>query len=521
MLATLPLRHRLRQFVRQQHGAVAPVAILLIGGTLLATAFVIERSRAIENNAQLKRATDAAAMAVGNQRLLDDRMTEAQMQALAAGFVRANLGTDRELIDQVDDSTVTVRQQRGEEGKLTITVSASFFANAPMLGAKSQELPVSSTAEVVNRPVEVAFVVPNTLSENDRDIAALRRMTMDFAKQVLGTRPDAKTWISLVPYSQAVNVYDAEDSERIHRWATLTALNPVELRSLFRTGYNGLADRRMPDRRANLLCMYRGLRLGQNYFWDQAPTGQFKVYYRHDLPENGSPGASPISWVGPNPMFGQASGVNDTRWLVADRGCPAAAVLPLTRDLERIERRTEQYATRFNVNYAIAMGWAGMALSPRMRGTAGWGNTELPLDFNADDQGDNTKIIVMLANTTGDWFDTDGYNAEVGEAIDGDGQTGTDGSKDVATQRFVELCRSFRARGLKFHFLGVRPGDPNDFGRKLFDRVAGPGLQVCAANGSMTFANATNFADGEAQIRDLLTAIAQRIKHERFVRLID
>lgn len=521
MRSTSRLLRRLRQFARQQHGNIAPFSILLIGGALLTTAYVIEHSRALANASQLKRATDAAAMAVGNQRLLDDALTEQQMQRLADDFVRANLGTDLALIEQVSSGSVSVTQRRDEQGKVNITVSAGFVARADMLGASDQRIAVSSTAQVVNRPVEIAFVVPNTLSELAPDIAALKRMTLDFAKQVIGSRPDAKTWISLVPYSQAVNVFDPEDSGRLRRWASPSALTPVELRSLFRTGYSGLADQRIPDRRANLLCMYRGLRLGQNYFWDQPPSGQFKVYYRHDLPENGSPGAPPISWVGPNPVFGQASGANDTRWMVADKGCPPAALLPLTRDLARIERRTEQYATRFNVNYAIAMGWAAMALSPRMRGTAGWGDNALPLDFNADGSGDNTKIIVMLANTSGNWFDTDSYNADVGEAIDGGEQTGTQGAVDASGKRFIQLCQSFRARGLKFHFMGVRPGDPQDFGRVLFDKVAGPGLRLCAANGSMTFANAENFADGEAQIAKLLTDIAQRIKHERFVRLID
>ena len=118
----------------------------------------------------------------------------------------------------------------------------------------------------------------------------MRRLTREFASDVFGTRPDGRTWLALVPYSQSVNVYDAEDSNRILRWATPAALRPVELRSLF-TRYAGLNDRRIPDRRANLLCMYRGLARGQNYFWDQAPSGQFKIHYRHDLPQNGSPGA--------------------------------------------------------------------------------------------------------------------------------------------------------------------------------------------------------------------------------------
>ena len=51
--------------------------------------------------------------------------------------------------------------------------------------------------------------------------------------------------------------------------------------------------------------------------------------------------------------------MNDTRWMVADRGCPHAALLPLTNDLGKIGDRLDQMSTRFNTNHAIAMGWAG------------------------------------------------------------------------------------------------------------------------------------------------------------------
>ncbi|NER61226.1 hypothetical protein G3435_17135 [Pseudomonas sp. MAFF212428] len=510
----------LRRFAAHQEGAIAPFTILVLGGALLVIAYIIDQGRALENTAQLKRATDAAAMAVGNQRLLDDRMSEGQMHSMASKYVMANLGMDRELLEQIGNASVAVTTARSDTSSLTIRVQATFDAHSELFEAPTKRIVVASTVEVVNRPVEVALMVPNTNSESAADIAALRRLTREFASDVFGTRPDARTWLALVPYSQAVNVYDPEDSNRILRWSTPSALRPVELRSLF-ARYAGLTDRRIPDRRANLLCMYRGLARGQNYFWDQAPSGQFKIYYRHDLPENGSPGAPAISWVGPNPMFGQASGVNDTRWMVADKGCPHAPLLPLTDQMSKIEQRLPMFQTRFNTNYAIAMGWAGMALSPQMRGTAGWGDAQLPLDFNPDNKGDNVKIVVMLANTVGDWFDTDAYNAEVGQAIDGGEEPG-EGGINSARQRFISLCNSFRARGIKLHFLGVRPGDPQDFGRVLFDRVAGPGLLICTeGRDNMLFANATNFRDGEGQIRSLLKDITNKIKHERYVHLID
>lgn len=521
------LTHLCRQtsaLCREQQGGVAPFMVLAIGGALLATAYAIDLNRMTNNAAQVKRATDAAAMAIGNQQLMDSRSTPAQLKTLAWGYVQNNLGMDSDLFQQITYDSLNVARGGGGEKPLTLRVAITLQAQAPLLGIGRQSQQVHSTVEVVSRPTEVALILPTSLVETPPNLAALRRLGKTFAGYLLGDdkeqNSDRKVWLSLVPYSQAVNVYEPKDPQRLNRWVAPGALNPAELRSLFRTGYSSLADRRIPDRRANLLCLYRGLGLGENYRWDQPPAGQFKVYYRHDLPENGSPGAPPISWRGPNPDFGQANGVIDTRWMVADKGCPNAALLPLTDDQEKISQRLNELTPRFNVNYAIAMGWAGAALSPNMRGRNGWGDSELPLDFNEDGRADNVKVVVMLANTIGDWFDADSYNAEVGQAADG--QSSTTSVNDVARRRFQLLCNSFRQRGLKVYFIGVRPGDPRNFGRQLFDRIAGPGLQICT-NGekNMVFANAENFVEGEPQIDRLLHGIADKIKHERYARLIE
>ncbi|QHF44352.1 hypothetical protein PspS35_11415 [Pseudomonas sp. S35] len=519
------MKNTLKRLCRDQHGGVGPFMVLAIGGALLATAYAIDLLRMTNNAAQVKRATDAAAIAIGNQQLMDSRSTPAELKKIAWGYVQNNLGMDSDLFEQLEyDSLKVSSAGGGDEKPLTLRVEVSLHAQAVLIGGERRQQHVHSTVEVVSRPTEVALILPTTLSETTPNLAALRRLGKSFAGNLLGEDSnedsDAKVWLSLIPYSQSVNVYDPKDPQRINRWAAPGALNPIELRSLFRTGYSSLADRRIPDRRANLLCVYRGLGLGQNYYWDQPPAGQFKIHYRHDLPVNGSPGAPAISWRGPNPDFGQADGVVDTRFMVADRGCPNAALLPLTQDREEIDKRLDLLSTRFNTNYAIAMGWAGSALSPNMRGANGWGDNELPLDFNEDGNADNVKIIVMLANTTGDWFDTDSYNAEVGQAIDG--ESNTTPSTEVAGRRFTRLCDSFRQRNLKFYFIGVRPGDPQNFGRQLFDRVAGPGLRVCT-NGdkNMVFADAEDFAEGEDQIDTLLKNIADKIKHERYARLIE
>lgn len=519
-----------RRFVRSSYGGMAPFLALGLAGVMMAGAYVVDTSRMTSSAAQVKRATDAAALAVGMQRLADATTPQAVLERIAVEYVQNNLGMDSALRDTLDGDSIEVSLGRTQEGAQTYEVAAAFEASTILLRGAAATVNVRSVAEVFDRPAEIALILPNTLSETAAELSVLRRLSKRFATELLGegggNKGQGNIWLSLVPYSQSVNVYDEDDPSRIRRWATSKALRPVELTSLFRTGYRGLDDARIPDRRAKLLCMYRGMRLGDNYYWDEAPNGQFGVYYRHDLPDNGSPGAAPISWVGPNPMLGLANGVNDTRWMVADRGCPQAALLPLTNDMDRIEQRLNEMDTRFNVNYAIAMGWGAVALSPAMRGQAGWGDKELPLDFNeGEGESSNTKAIVMLANTMGNWFDTDSYNfgGPNDPAQKDVGQNGTDGAREAAKRRFVLLCESFRRRNLKFYFIGVRPGDPEDHGRTLFGEDAIPGLQICASDGGLLeFANASSFVDGEDEIQRRLDKIADDIKSKRsYVRLVE
>lgn len=513
------VRKKARLSQRSQRGNVAPFLIISLVGAILASAYALDTGFMVDNSAQLKRATDAAAMAVGTQRLNNSETSQQELEALAYNYIKSNVGMSSDLDDQISAENITLTISKNEDTSL-YRVEASFTATSPLLDADEKNITVYSTVEVIKQPTEIAIIIPNTLTEKNNSLAAIRRLLKDFTGQLLEN--SNQRWISLVPYSQSVNVYDENDSKRIKRWASAAALTPVELTSLFRSGKaRNLADARIPDRIAKLLCVYRGLGAGKNFYWDEAPTGQFKIYYRHDLPANGSPGASPISWVGPNPDLGQANGVEDTRWMVADRGCPSAALLPLTDDQDLIDERLEEISTRFNVNYAIAMSWAGASLSPEMRGTAGWGDLNHPYDFNDNDDADNKKIIIMLANTSGDWFDTDGYNSEVGEPVGSD-STGTDAAKDFARQRFIDLCNSFQDRNIEFHFIGVREGDPEDHSRKEFGQYAVPGLNICTTgNGSLTFVDADTIYQAEKNIATTLNDIVSDIDSFSSIRLVE
>ncbi|RRO21991.1 Tad domain-containing protein [Pectobacterium aquaticum] len=522
---TLFWRERLSAFIQQEKGAGTAFYTLGAMALLVTAAFIVDTSTATGDATQIKRATDAAALAVGHQATINgEEYSQEETNKLAYDYVKNNLGMNRALSEKLAAGDVSVTEGRNSETRKTYTVTVAFETKPSLLslGARKQE--VYSTSEVINRPTEIAFVMPVTGDMSEGDIRSLKSVSRSFVERMLSSADGKRDnlWLSLVPYSQSVSVYDAEDANRIRRWAAPSALNPPELRSLFASGVvSSIADRRFPDRRANLLCMYRGLGREENFFWDEPPVGQFKVYYRHDLPQNGSPGAPPISWRGPNPDFDDTNAV-DTRWIVADKGCPNAALMPLTNEESKLNQRIEQFSARFNVNYAIGMSWAGAALSPNMRGSDGWGDATLPLDFNLDGNGDGQKVIVMMANTVGDWFDTDSYNFNRNQFS---GSSGSDVAREFAQQRFRDLCSSFRARNIKFYFVGIRPGDPEDFGRNLFDREATPGLLICTEGEKrMSFIDGAGFgAEGvEDQLIQRLNRIAGQIETEGgYVRLVE
>ncbi|VXD00609.1 conserved hypothetical protein [Pseudomonas sp. 8Z] len=512
---------------------------LAMGGALLATAYAIDTSRMTNSAAQLKRATDAAALAIGQERVTSGEKSEQALKKLAYGYIANNLGLDSTLAEQINPDSLLLSQQEDDQGRTRYRVEVTFQASPEFLGGEPRDISVHSTVEVQPSALEVALTLPNSGSENAANLAVLRRLGKRFAENLVQDRDDA--WLALVPYSQSVNVSpdytnpesrapqgpSAAHAQRLSSWAMAAALRPVELTTLFRSGYRGLDDRRIPDRRANLLCMYRGLNRGENYFWDRAPGGQFRIYYRHDLRENGSPGADPISWIGPVPLDGQATGVNDTRWMVADRGCPSAPLLPLTNDLDKIEERLDQMSTRFNTNYAIAMGWSAMALAPAFRGNSGWNlPDDLPKDFK-DDGGDSYKAIVMLVNTTDQrWFDTDLYNSPVGQNIR------EIGGEQTITRRFADLCESFRERDLRFFMIAVGEDEiANDDlgaegtvnGASIFRNIAGPGLARCAEKaGDITYLQGFDFVAAEGRLEERLDQILEDIRQQgSYVRLVE
>ncbi|MCE0495925.1 hypothetical protein [Vibrio salinus] len=513
-----------RRFCNEQSGSVLPLTVLVFAGALTAVAYSLDTTRTVDSISQVKRATDTAALAIGYKEMANTNGDDNEaLRALASGYILSNLGLDSELADQVDTSSVQVVKSEADSGSVTYKVSVRVTAESSVLGAESKEEVISSTVEVMSRPTEVALMLPNSYYESNSDISALKRLANEFAQDFISDDSQSDSngyrWLSLVPYSSAVNVYDNDHPARIQQWSG-TNLKPPELRSLFNSGKaSHLNDTRIPDRVAHLLCLYRGLDKDENYYWDRSVNEQFSLFYRVADPSFGSPGATPISWVGPNPyLWPEFSGAIGTRWMLADKGCPNTPVLPLTNNLNKISERLNMMTPRNNVNYAIAMGWAAVTLSPRMRGNSGWGDLELPLDFSSDDQ--NYKAIVMLAHIKGSQLDTDRYNFRQ-QAYESELASGAN-RKSIAKQRFISLCKSFRRRNLHVYFVGVRSGNTADTGRKTYEQYMAPGMKICTeGEDNIHFVSASGFSDGETQLEDVLENIAKDVQKNYYVRLIE
>lgn len=511
--------------LHRQRGNVAPMLMLALAGGLIASAFALDVMRLDANASQLKRAADAAVLAVGRAALADPDRSDAELGQLAEHYVRSNQGLDQRLADEIAAGSITLTRSGSDTRTLfsvQVGVDTRGALSSEVLNTSDQHLTATSRAEVIREPLEVALMLPNSRAESGNNMVALRRLAHDFSEQLFEGTTRKDTWLALVPYAQAVNVFAADHPDRVRHWSDPATWRPAgaahanRVAWFWQQGYRGLIDPLMPDRQMNLLCMGRGLLPGQNYHWQQPPGESFEIYYRFDLPENGTRGAYPDAPRIPRD--------DDNRAMIADYGCPRAPVLPLSADLRAIDARLAQMQAHFVINLGIAMGWAGMTLAPEMGGVSGWGEPYRPLDFAAD----HHKAVVVL-NSVLSSLDSDGYNYPEGEGS----AVRTDGNQmqvqaGVMAERIASLCASFAARDIKLYYLGLdRPPalDPSNpiagAAYQAYRQQVVPTLKSCT-NGDFEEVRVGGFAAAEGRMSDYLSDIAADLQRRRSnVRLIE
>ncbi|MCL2893172.1 TadE/TadG family type IV pilus assembly protein [Brenneria tiliae] len=491
-------------FLRQERGAGTAFYVLGTMALLVTAAFIVDSSVTTGDAAQIKRATDAAALAVGHQAVASNERNQdfdqEQINALAYEYVRANLGINDKLAQEFSPDKVSVSAGRSGDNYPTYTVTATFATDPELLDLNGREQQIHSTVEVRTASLEVALAMPNayTASNGAGNLAALRNFGRYLADLLI--EESDNVWLALVPYAGSVSVYDERRPALIRQWASSEGINPPGLAVVEPSiSSNILADGRIPDRRANLLCLYRGMDVGENYFWEQAPTGRFMVSFQLRAEVD-----NPYSvLVGSNRPVN--SYIQYSRGQVIDQGdrmrtspdCPVAPLLPLSNDIEAIQSRLDEMRLpgSSSNSFDLALGWSAMALAPAFRGSEGWDlDDDLPKDFSEDGVR-RTKAIVMLIN--GSFTSFGSTSAEV-------------------TPRLNALCSSFRRRDLKVYLIVVNPSE-------AFNLVAKPGLETCSENSSdQTYLTDVDFAGGESDIQERLEEIADELfQQSSLVRLIE
>ncbi|MGS4887230.1 pilus assembly protein TadG-related protein [Roseibium sp. MB-4] len=197
---------------RNQDGSILPIfgamvlVLVVIGGA------AIDISRAVNAREKLAYAIDAAALSVATD-LSTSALSDAQIKTRIENSFRANLG-DAEFLDQAIENLSFVIDD--DEGTVTVTSAASlnnYFIDIggfgkEALGPDAFNFGTSAEVNYSRFDVELALIVDVTGSMSG-DMATLREASQAVVDILLPEdleKEEAKVRISLVPYSQGVNL---------------------------------------------------------------------------------------------------------------------------------------------------------------------------------------------------------------------------------------------------------------------------------------------------------------------------
>ena len=208
------------KFHRNDNGSILPIFGLMVLLLVVIGGAAIDVSRAVNAREKLAYAIDAAALSVATD-LSTSALSNAQIKTRIENSFRANLGDADFLDDAIDNLSFVVDSNAG-----TVTVSSSaalsnYFINIPGFGTDGigPDIFNFGTSAQVNYSrfdVELSLVVDVTGSmgwtignTSTIRINSLREAAEELVNILLpadAPESDAKVRISIVPYSQGVNL---------------------------------------------------------------------------------------------------------------------------------------------------------------------------------------------------------------------------------------------------------------------------------------------------------------------------
>jgi Flp pilus assembly protein TadG len=393
--AMTKLSRRLRrlslQFLRSEQGVAAPLLGILLLLLIGCMGLSIDTGRAVLVKARLVDALDAAGLAVGA------RLSTTDYSADALRFVTANFKSG------YASATVTNVTATPNSTKDIITLSAK--ATMPttfmkLFGTRSVTVAASSEIRRSTTGLELVMVLDNTGSmDQSNSMPSLKASANSLLDILFGSQSTATDlFVGLVPFSQTVNIGTWRFS-----WVNFVNNTKANWKGCVMARDNGLDQT------------------------DTLPTTTATKFSDYYYPGQGG-----------------------------SKYCPQE-VTPMTNVKSTISAAVNKMTADGNTHINLGAVWGWRLLSPTWRGqwgSAAWGGTNLPLNYNTPRM---TKAVVIMTdgdNTMtgkGTWpfYTTQVYTAY---GYESDGKLGTTTSDAVAEaeldKRLSNVCTNMKKNNI-------------------------------------------------------------------------
>ncbi|MBN9673196.1 TadE/TadG family type IV pilus assembly protein [Roseibium aggregatum] len=206
---------RLQQLAQDKNGSIVPLFAIMVLIMIVIFGAAVDVSRSVSAREKLSYAIDAAALSVAAQ-LSTTVMTDSEITEALSETFAANLEGEEFLEKALDNLEFTVD---ADNGTISVTSSATldnYFIDLggfleESFGPDFMEFGNSGQVSYSKFDVELALVVDVTGSMTSNDMQTLREASTEVVNILLpdtGDTGDAKVRISLIPYSQGVNLGD-------------------------------------------------------------------------------------------------------------------------------------------------------------------------------------------------------------------------------------------------------------------------------------------------------------------------
>jgi Mg-chelatase subunit ChlD len=188
------LKILLYRFARARSGAVAQIWALALLGLAPAIAVSADSANAFLIKGAMQDALDSALLAVAKA----DLTSQAEIDAMAHSFVRANLGNRRDV--DVRRLIVTRVAEGRYRGRLSTRISTYLTG---ILGVDSLRADVDGAVVVSKKSTDVVLALDTTGSMTGSRITALKEAASDFVEDMM---KGASVRVGIVPFARYVNI---------------------------------------------------------------------------------------------------------------------------------------------------------------------------------------------------------------------------------------------------------------------------------------------------------------------------